>query len=217
MAIDYQPALLSDRESALAQYPVSRETLQKLDAYVALLLKWQPIKNLVGPSTLPTIWSRHVLDSLQILDILPNSKNWVDLGSGAGFPGLVIACVLATSPQTCVHLVESNGRKAAFLREVIRALNLPAKVHNCRIEDVANELPDEIDCVTARALAPLADLLDMQAKISKKPCKSIYLKGQDIDEELTRAAKYWSIEYQIFPSITDPDGHVLLVQNALRL
>lgn len=216
MAEDLQDALERDREKALKLHPVSRETLAKLDTYVALLLKWQPIKNLVGPSTLPVIWSRHVLDSLQILDILPSGKIWVDLGSGAGFPGLVIACVLASVPEACVHLVESNGRKAAFLREVIRTLNLPAEVHNCRIEDVKNALPEEIDCVTARALAPLADLLEMQAKISKKPCKSIYLKGQDLDEELTQAAKYWNIEYRIFPSVTDPDGRLLLVDQISR-
>lgn len=216
MAIDYQTALQSDREKALAIHPVSRETLDKLDAYVALLLKWQPIKNLVGPSTLPVIWSRHVLDSLQILDILPDAKIWVDLGSGAGFPGLVIACVLANRPETCVHLVESNGRKAAFLREVIRTLNLPAEVHNCRIEDVKNTLPEQIDCVTARALAPLVDLFEMQTEISKKPCKSIYLKGQDIDEELTQAAKYWNMNYKIFPSVTDPAGHLLLVDQIAR-
>ena len=216
MAEDLQDALERDREKALKLHPVSRETLAKLDTYVALLLKWQPIKNLVGPSTLPVIWSRHVLDSLQILDILPDGKIWVDLGSGAGFPGLVIACVLASVPEACVHLVESNGRKAAFLREVIRTLNLPAEVHNCRIEDVKNALPEEIDCVTARALAPLADLLEMQAKISKKPCKSIYLKGQDLDEELTQAAKYWNIKYRIFPSVTDPDGRLLLVDQISR-
>lgn len=216
MSTNIHDALLADRARALAIHPVSRETLERLDAYVELLLKWQPIKNLVGPSTLPVIWSRHILDSLQILDLVPDAMIWVDLGSGAGFPGLVIACVLTSRPETCVHLVESNGRKAAFLREVIRTLNLSAQVHNCRIEDVASALPENIDCVTARALAPLVDLLEMQAEISKKPCKSIYLKGQDIDEELTQAAKYWSMEYQIFPSVTDPDGHVLLVQKIIR-
>ena len=216
MAINYQTALESDREKALAVYPVSRETLEKLDAYVALLLKWQPIKNLVGPSTLPVIWSRHVLDSLQILEFLPDEKIIVDLGSGAGFPGLVIAVMLANRPGACVHLVESNGRKAAFLREVIRTLNLPAEVHNCRIEDAKNELPDHIDCVTARALASLKELFEMQEKISKKPCKSIYLKGQDLDEELTQAAKYWTMDYKIFPSVTDPAGHILLVYQIAR-
>jgi len=216
MAEVLQDALQRDREKALALHPVSRETLEKLDAYVALLLKWQPIKNLVGPSTLPTIWSRHVLDSLQILDYLPTEKIIVDLGSGAGFPGLVIASVLASRPEACVHLVESNGRKAAFLREVIRTLNLPAEVHNCRIEDAKSALPETIDCVTARALASLKELLEMQTQISKKPCKSIYLKGQDIEFELTEAAKYWSIDYQIFPSVTDPAGRVLLIKRADR-
>lgn len=216
MADPFHDALQRDRQKALALHPVSRETLEKLDAYVALLLKWQPIKNLVGPSTLPVIWSRHVLDSLQILEFLPDEKIIVDLGSGAGFPGLVIAVMLANRPGACVHLVESNGRKAAFLREVIRTLNLPAEVHNCRIEDAKAELPDHIDCVTARALAPLQELFEMQEKISKKPCKSIYLKGQDIDEELTQAAKYWSIDYKIVPSVTDPAGHVLLVDKIAR-
>jgi 16S rRNA (guanine527-N7)-methyltransferase len=124
--------------------------------------------------------------------------------------------VLANRPGACVHLVESNGRKAAFLREVIRTLNLPAEVHNCRIEDAKSALPETIDCVTARALASLKELLEMQVQISKKPCKSIYLKGQDIEFELTEAAKYWSMEYQIFPSVTDPAGHVLLISRAER-
>ena len=209
-----EDALRVDRAAALRLLPVSRETAERLDAYVALLLRWQTVKNLVGPSTLPTIWTRHVIDSAQIFQYAPDAKIWVDLGSGAGFPGLVIACLLAERNDGHVHLVESNGRKVAFLREIARKLALPVTVHDSRIEECRATLPDTIDCVTARALAPLTELLAMQAQIAKNPCVALFLKGQDIDDELTQASKYWNIKSSIYPSLTDPSGRILLVERA---
>src|SRR5215204_5139450 len=114
------PVLASDKAAALALTPVSRETEARLDRYVDLLLEWQAKTNLVAPSTLPNLWTRHISDSLQLLDVFPSAKIWVDFGSGGGFPGVVLACALAETRGANVHLVERNAKKAAFLREAVR-------------------------------------------------------------------------------------------------
>ncbi len=203
-----------DRAEALRLFPVSRETLARLDTYVAMLLRWQTIKNLVAPSTLSTIWTRHVVDSSQIFPLFPDARIWVDMGSGAGFPGLVIAILSMDLPGSHIHLIESNGRKASFLREVTRELALPVTVHNERIEAAGEHLPKTCDCVTARALAPLDELLTFQHHHLKIHSPSAFLKGQDIEEELTLAAKYWNIDLELVPSITNPDGQIVLVRQA---
>jgi 16S rRNA (guanine527-N7)-methyltransferase len=127
--------LVADRTAALAQMAVSRETVAKLDAYVDLLQRWQKIKNLVAPSTLDQIWTRHIADSAQLLPLIGGARTIVDLGSGAGFPGLVIAIAHADQNDFQVHLVESNTRKASFLREVARVTGAPVTVHAVRIEE----------------------------------------------------------------------------------
>src|SRR5579863_3288080 len=124
-----RPDLSLDRARGLALAPVSRETAARLDRFVALLLQWQQHTNLIAPSTEATIWTRHIADSLQLLDLAPGAKTWVDLGSGAGFPGLMIACALADVPGVQVHLVESIGKKATFLRAAARVCEAPALVH----------------------------------------------------------------------------------------
>src|SRR5213592_406039 len=116
----FSSALSADRARALALTPVSRETLERLERFVALLLQWQQTTNLIAPSTVPQLWTRHIADSLQLLDLAPEARTWVDVGSGGGFPGFVIACALAGDPSAAVHLVESNMKKAAFLREAQR-------------------------------------------------------------------------------------------------
>src|SRR5882724_4116635 len=123
------PVLPSDRAAALALTPVSRETESRLDRYVALLLEWQAKTNLVAPSTLPNLWTRHISDSLQLLSLAPSARSWVDLGSGGGFPGVVLACALAEMPGASIHLVERIAKKAAFLREAIRVTGSPGTVH----------------------------------------------------------------------------------------
>ena len=120
------PAIHADREAALALTPVSRETLARLDRFVATLLTWQQRINLIAPASVRAIWTRHVADSLQLVSLAPAAKIWLDLGSGGGFPGLVIACALGETPGARVHLVESNGKKAAFLREAVRVTGAPA-------------------------------------------------------------------------------------------
>ncbi len=121
--------LKSDKARALALFPVSRETENRLDRFVDVLLLWQSKLNLVAPSTLRELWTRHIADSLQLLPLAPEARTWADFGSGGGFPGAVIACALADQPGTKVHLIESNGKKAAFLREAVRATGAPAIVH----------------------------------------------------------------------------------------
>src|SRR5437762_12237635 len=144
---------ISDKAAALALTPVSRETEARLDRYVGLLLEWQAKTNLVAPSTLPTLWTRHIADSLQLLALAPSAKVWVDLGSGGGFPGVVLACALAQTSGATVHLVERNAKKAAFLREALRVTGAPGMVHLAEIGDTVDRITGRVDCVTARAVA----------------------------------------------------------------
>src|SRR5918998_1010403 len=147
----------ADRAVALTLTPVSRETGERLDILARELRRWQEVKNLVGPGTLDSIWTRHIADSLQLLDIAPEAYAWVDLGSGAGFPGLVLGIAALERDGMRVDLVESNGRKCAFLRHVVRVTGAPVTVHEARVEAVIGRLKGA-DVVTARALAPLNQL-----------------------------------------------------------
>jgi 16S rRNA (guanine527-N7)-methyltransferase len=211
---DVSAALAANREAALALVPVSRETLARLDRFVATLLTWQRRTNLIAPATIPEIWTRHVADSLQLLPLAPDARIWLDLGSGGGFPGLAIACALADTPGARVHLVESNGKKAAFLREAIRVAGAPAIVHHARIEQMGTALDECVDVVTARAVAPLADLLGLAEPWLKKGAQGLFPKGQDVGGELTEASKYWSIGAVLIPSKTDPHGRIVQVERA---
>lgn len=208
--------LSADRARALTLVTVSRETLARFDAFVTLLLKWQATTNLVAPSTLGHVWTRHIADSLQLLTLAPDARAWLDLGSGGGFPGLVLACALAERSGARVHLVESNAKKAAFLREAARALMLPALVHAARIEEVIHRWSEPVDIVTARALAPLADLLAYAAPILKTGAQGLFPKGQDVEVELTEASKYWRIEATLAPSVTSADARIVVVRRAER-
>lgn len=189
---------------------VSRETLDRLIAYDGLLRKWQPKINLVGPSTLPDAWKRHFLDSAQLYPLLPEgTRVLVDLGSGAGFPGLVLA--ILGVPQ--VHLIESDVRKCAFLREVARVCEAPVTVHTKRIETVSGIAAD---VVTARALAPLTDLFGWAHPFIGSRGKCLFLKGAALDDELTAALQYWTLGSERFDSRTDPSGTILRVSDLER-
>jgi len=208
--------LATDRERALALTPVSRETLVRLDRFVDLLLTWQKTTNLIAPSTIPHLWTRHVADSLQVLQIVSDARSWVDLGSGGGFPGMVIACALAEHTGALVHLVESNAKKAAFLREAQRITGAPVAVHAERIERFVGHFRDPLDIVTARALAPLSDLLTLSSPLlTRKGVQGLFLKGRDAEAELRDAGKSWMMDTALIPSRTDPDGRILAVR-ALR-
>ena len=204
--------LSADRARALELTPVSRETLDRLDRFVALLLTWQRRINLIAPSTAPRIWTRHIADSLQLLVLAPQARLWVDLGSGGGFPGLVIACALAGQAGTQVHLVEANAKKAAFLREAARVTGAPVLVHGERIDAFLRKAPVGADVVTARALAPLAVLLDYAYPLLKSGACGLFPKGQDVESELTEAAKYWRIQASLALSRTDPNARIVVVR-----
>ena len=199
----------SDKEVALELTPVSRETEGRLERFVQLLLEWQTKTNLVAPSTIPYVWTRHVADSLQLLDLAPAAKIWIDLGSGAGFPGVVLACALANSQGASVHLVERNAKKAAFLREAIRVTGAPGLIHVADIGDVVDSLPNAVDCVTARAVAPLNQLIGFAEPLLKRGARALFLKGQDIEAELTEATKYWNIEPLLHSSRTGGHGWIV--------
>lgn len=205
------PDLSADRANALALIPVSRETEARLDRLVAILMEWQQRMNLIAASTEPRIWTRHVADSLQLLPLAAKASVWVDCGSGAGFPGLVIACALADTPGVQVHLVESSTKKAAFLRAAADATGAPAIVHAVRIEDFTKAFTGQVDVVTARALAPLPKLLDLTYPLLKRGATGLFLKGQDVGAELTEAAKCWNVQARLVPSRTDPKAAIVVV------
>jgi len=204
--------LSADRARALALTPVSRETLDRLDRLVDVLLTWQRRVNLIAPSTEPTIWTRHIADSLQLLALAPQARIWVDLGSGGGFPCLVVACALADRAGSQVHLVEANTKKAAFLREAARVTGAPALVHAERIEAFMRKAPGAVDVVTARALAPLVELLSYADPLLKRGACGLFPKGQDVESELTEAAKYWKIQASLAVSRTDPKARIVVVR-----
>jgi 16S rRNA (guanine527-N7)-methyltransferase len=210
------PVLGSDKAAALALTPVSRETAARLDRYVDLLLEWQAKTNLVAPSTLPTLWTRHISDSLQLLTLAPSAKSWVDFGSGGGFPGLVLACALVETPGAMVHLVERNAKKAAFLREALRVTNAPGTVHLSDIGDTVDRISGPVDCVTARAVAPLHQLIVFAEPLLKRGAKALFLKGQDVEAELTEATKYWNMKPHLHSSRTGGHGWIVELDHIER-
>ena len=203
------PISAADKAAALTLTPVSRETEARLDRYVDLLLEWQAKTNLVAPSTLPNLWTRHIADSLQLLALAPAAKVWIDLGSGGGFPGVVLACALAETPGTIVHLVERNAKKAAFLREALRVTSTPGMVHLADIGDTVDRITGRVDCVTARAVAPLNQLIGLVEPLVGKGAKALFLKGQDVEAELTEATKCWKIAPHLHSSRTGGGGWIV--------
>ncbi len=203
------PILGSDKAAALALTPVSRETEARLDRYVDLLREWQAKTNLVAPSTLPNLWTRHISDSLQLLALAPSAKTWADLGSGGGFPGIVLACALAETAGAVVHLIERNAKKAAFLREALRVTGAPGIVHLADIGDIVDRITGPVDCVTARAVAPLHQLIGFAEPLVRVGAKALFLKGQDVEAELTEATNYWNIKRHLHSSRTGGHGWIV--------
>jgi len=196
--------------TALSALGVPRDTEARLAAYVELLLKWNAKINLVGPKTLDDPWTRHILDSLQLKPFLPAARcRLVDLGSGAGLPGLILA-ILGVGD---VHLIESDARKCAFLREAARVTETLVTIHNLRIE-AAPAIP--ADVVTARALAPLAELLPLAARFLGPGGRAVLLKGARWAEELTIAQKSWHMVVSDHPSVTDPAARILILESLSR-
>ncbi len=208
-----QDMLARDRERALQIIPVSREIAARLDRYVALLIDWQQRMNSDCPFDHPADLDPSPRQFAPAPRPRPGRQSWIDLGSGAGFPGLAIACALADVPDVEVHLVESNGKKANFLREAARHIGVPATVHAVQIEDFAKNFPAQPDIVTARALAPLNETLALAHPFSENGAQGLFLKGQDVASELTNAAKYWKFEPVLVPSKTSPNSRIVSVRH----
>jgi 16S rRNA (guanine527-N7)-methyltransferase len=193
-------------EAGLADVP--RETLKRLTVFVRLVGKWQKAQNLVASSTLPDIWHRHVADSAQLVGLKPDAIRWLDLGSGGGFPGIVIAVLLADQLGAKVYLVESDRRKCAFLRTAVRETGAPAEIHEGRIEAIVTPGRFDVDVVTARAAAPLDRLLAWSAPVIGAGAAGLFPKGRDFRREVMQAAAAWDFDLVEYPSRID-DGVIL--------
>lgn len=198
------------RDKVLAEFAVSRETAARLDLYVDQLRRWQRVKNLVGPSTLSEVWTRHIADALQLLDLAPPGASWLDLGSGAGIPGMIVAIAGADRGNPQVELVESNARKCAFLSESARLCAAPARISNARIASVIPARAG-VDIVCARALAPLDQLLEWVDPLLKAGTTGLFLKGREAETELTQASRRWRFTIDLLPSRTDSAARILRV------
>lgn len=193
-----------------AAFAVPRETVDKLAVYADLLKQWQKAVNLVSPATLDHMWQRHFADSAQLLAMAPHAKNWIDLGSGGGFPGLVIAIMLTNHQNHVVHLIESNSRKCAFLSEVVRRTNARAVIHEGRIEDIARGgQAGKADIVTSRALAPLKLLLGLAESFFAETTRGLFLKGRDAEHEIDEALLHRKFDYRCWPSCTSGESHIV--------
>lgn len=196
-------------------FGVSRETIGKLIIYEAMLKRWQNTINLVAPSTIKQIWHRHFADSAQVWTWRPaGAHHWLDLGSGAGFPGLVIA-ILASERGGATHtLIESDSRKAAFLREVARETRVAVDILCARIEiPETRARVGEVNCVTARALAPLPRLAELAFPYFASTTVGIFSKGREVTAEIEETARTWDCEFELKPSVTDPEGRVVLLKS----
>jgi 16S rRNA (guanine527-N7)-methyltransferase len=207
----------SDDARALAGVvTVSRETLRRLTRLVDLVTKWQRAENLIAPSTLPTIWRRHVADSAQLVTLFPDVRRWIDLGSGAGFPGLVVAILLQGEAGAAVHLIESNSRKCAFLRLAARETEAPAIVHEGRIETVAAGFDEPVEMISARALAPLTQLFGMAEPLIARGVGAAFHKGQDFAREIAEASKSWDFDLVEHRSMIDDSSVILEIRKLAR-
>lgn len=203
---------VADRGGFQRVMGASETAMADLDAFVGLVTEWNEKMNLIGPATLPLFWSRHAWDSAQLRLHAPQARTWADLGAGAGFPGLVLAILLKGTPGGHVHLVESMTKRCRFLAEVVKALDLPATIHNARAED----LDITVDIVTARACAPAIRLLGYARPYLRRGALGLFLKGQDVESELTDATKCWKFQSSLRPSLSAPASHVLMIEGTPR-
>jgi 16S rRNA (guanine527-N7)-methyltransferase len=208
------PVSISGATDFAEAFNVPRETIHRLTRFAELLAHWQKRTNLVAPSTLPTLWSRHFADSAQLATLARNARLWLDLGTGAGFPALVIAILKTGTPNFRMHLVESNRKKCAFLAQVVRATRAPVDIHAMRIEDLAesaNRL--QPDVVSARALAPLPRLFELAAPFFAADTRGLFLKGREAEAEVDEARAEWDFTARLVPSLTAANSHIVEVTN----
>jgi len=217
--------IIEDAAAFSAAFSVSRETLARFEAYERILIQWQSAVNLVAPKTLPLVWHRHFADSAQLARLVPaNARRLVDLGSGGGFPGLVLAVMLAdptvrtVGPAVEITLVESDQRKGAFLREAARTLGVAVEILSKRIENAETQLRlQQVDVVTARAFAPLERLFTWSAGLFGPDTRGLFLKGRDVATEVEDARRVFGFDVDLVPSLTDPEGRIAVVSRLERL
>jgi 16S rRNA (guanine527-N7)-methyltransferase len=206
--------MTDDRSRALALTPVSPETEARLAIYVDLLARWRKITNLISEASFAEVWTRHIADSAQLLTLAPGARRWVDMGSGAGFPGMVLAIQLADVPGALVHCLESDQRKCAFLREVARATGAPAQIHAVRIESIDPNSLSPVDAVTARAFAPLPRVLDFAKVWLTQGAVGVFPRGRSAEAQLESAAAAQDFKIDLVPSKLDPGAAILKVRAA---
>lgn len=200
--------------AVLAVADVSRETLTRLETYCGLIRRWNGAENLVAPADLAVLWTRHIADCAQLVPLAPVARSWLDIGSGAGLPGIVIA--LAAPPGTSVTLIESNQRKCAFLRQAIRETGAPAVVRQGRAEVVLRELAEPFEVVTGRAVAPLPALLELAEPALARGGAGLFPKGRGYQREVDEAALTYDFDLVQHRSRIEPDGMILEVRNLRR-
>ena len=201
-----------DRAAALGLVRASRETAERLDVYVDLLGRWRGAVNLVGEASFASVWTRHIADSAQIVHLVPGARRWVDIGSGAGFPGLVIAIQLAHVQGACVHCIESDHRKCAFLREVVRATGAAAEIHPERVENVDAAGLGPVDAVTARAFAPLPATLDLAKVWLDSGAVGAFPRGRSALGQLEAFPHAQTYSVEVVPSVVDKEAAILLIR-----
>jgi 16S rRNA (guanine527-N7)-methyltransferase len=209
---DLAERLAADREVALRLVPVSRETEDRLAVYVNLLARWRKTTNLVSESTFASIWTRHIADSAQLIALAPGARRWLDIGSGAGFPGLVIASQLAGVPCAQVHCVESNQRKCAFLREVARATGSPVRIHAARIETIDPPSLGAVDAVTARAFAPLSLTFRLAKVWLDQGAIGVFPRGRSVEDQLDMLTPDPRYVAEVVPSAVDAKAGILRIR-----
>lgn len=197
-------------------YPdVSRETVDDLIDFEALFKKWSKAINLASPTTLDTLWERHILDSAQVFSLAPEAKNWLDLGSGGGFPGIVLAIMLKNTPEGSIRLVESNGKKTAFLRNALAQFKAPGQVINARIESCYQQIQVP-EIITARALASLDKLFQLTEPWMSKGAKALFQKGRDYQREINESLKQWQFDVMKYDSTIEAGSVILEISNLQR-
>jgi 16S rRNA (guanine527-N7)-methyltransferase len=206
--------LAENRRAALNLVPVSRETGERLAVYVDLLGRWRKTTNLIAESTFPSVWTRHIADSAQLLALAPEARRWIDMGSGAGFPGLVIGIQLAGVPGAVVHLIESDQRKCAFLREAVRATGAAATIHSRRVEAIEPLSLGAVDAVTARAFAPLPLTLKLARTWIERGATAVFPRGESARDQVAALPEAALYAIEVLPSLVDPRSAILRVRQS---
>ena len=209
---DLADQLADDRRAALRLVPVSRETEDRLAIFVELLNRWRHKTNLISNSTFPAVWTRHIADSAQLRALAPEATRWVDLGSGAGFPGLVIAIQLANVPGAIVHCIESDGRKCAFLREGARATGATAAIHHARVEAIDPKGLGAVDAVTARAFAPLPLTLKLARPWIERGAIAVFPRGESAKDQIAASPEASAYAIETLPSVVNPEAAILRIR-----